>query len=156
MEKGILTTVKGDATEPIGEGIKIIPHVCNDKGRFGAGFVLALDKKWPGVKETYRDMFERAKGGLGEVSAEKVEDDIYVVNMIAQHGTGEYGKPIRYGALAFCMEKVGMLVKKFKDASIHCPKFGSGLSGGDWNFILELIEEMWLNEGINVTIYKFE
>lgn len=37
--------VTGDATEPIGEGEKIIAHICNDQGGWGAGFVLALSKK---------------------------------------------------------------------------------------------------------------
>ena len=153
---GKLTVVKGDATEPIGEGIKIIPHVCNDRHRFGAGFVLALKRKWPEVETVYREMFENEKGELGEISIKQVEDNIYVVNMIAQHGTGEYeGKPIRYGSLAFCMEKVAMLTKKFSKASIHCPKFGCGLSKGDFGFVKQLIIEIWINEGIDVTIYEF-
>ncbi len=38
--------VKGDATAPIGIGNKIIVHICNDIGRWGKGFVMALSKKW--------------------------------------------------------------------------------------------------------------
>lgn len=43
----------GDATEPQGEGNKIIVHCCNNIGGWGAGFVLSLSKKWlePGSKE---------------------------------------------------------------------------------------------------------
>ena len=26
---------------------------------------------------------------------------------------------------------------------IHCPKFGSGLAGGNWEFIKDLIEDIW-------------
>lgn len=37
--------LKGDATEPIGTGHKIIAHVCNNKGGWGRGFVLAISKK---------------------------------------------------------------------------------------------------------------
>lgn len=37
--------VIGDATEPQGTGRKIIAHVCNDCGGWGAGFVLALSAK---------------------------------------------------------------------------------------------------------------
>lgn len=154
---GKLTVVKGDATEPIGEGIKIIPHVCNDRHRFGAGFVLALKQKWPEVETVYREMFENEKGELGEISIKQVEDNIYVVNMIAQHGTGEYeGKPIRYGSLAFCMEKVGILAKRLKGSSIHAPKFGCGLAGGDFRIVKNLIKLLWLDEGIDVTIYEFD
>lgn len=37
--------ITGDATIPIGEGKKIIAHVCNDIGAWGKGFVLPLAKK---------------------------------------------------------------------------------------------------------------
>ena len=29
---------------------------------------------------------------------------------------------------------------------IHCPKFGSGLAGGNWNFITNLIEDIWTSQ----------
>jgi hypothetical protein len=37
--------IAGDATAPIGDGNKIIAHVCNDIGAWGAGFVLAISKR---------------------------------------------------------------------------------------------------------------
>lgn len=39
--------VTGDATEPIikEQEITYMPHVCNDIGRWGAGYVLALNRK---------------------------------------------------------------------------------------------------------------
>jgi hypothetical protein len=30
----------------------------------------------------------------------------------------------------------------FKDSDIYAPKFGSGLAGGNWEFIEELIDEI--------------
>jgi len=38
--------VNGDATEPVGDGNKIIVHICNDLGGRSKGFVLAISKKW--------------------------------------------------------------------------------------------------------------
>ncbi len=46
--------VVGDATQPIGEGPKIIVHVCNDVGAWGCGFVLALSERWPVTEQRYR------------------------------------------------------------------------------------------------------
>jgi hypothetical protein len=34
---------------------------------------------------------------------------------------------------------------------IHAPKFGSGLAGGNWLFISDLIDDIWGN--INTFIY---
>ncbi len=44
----------GDATAPKGDGPKIIPHVCNDIGGWGSGFVLALSARWAAPEAAYR------------------------------------------------------------------------------------------------------
>ncbi len=49
--------LKGDATEPIvTDGMRIITHICNDKGRWGAGFVMALSRKWKEPEDEYRKL----------------------------------------------------------------------------------------------------
>ncbi len=50
----MINYVKGDATSPIGDGVKLIVHVCNDIGAWGAGFVLALSKKWITPEKQYK------------------------------------------------------------------------------------------------------
>jgi len=44
----MITYLVGDATQPQGEGVKVIAHICNDIGAWGAGFVIgnfkALEK----------------------------------------------------------------------------------------------------------------
>lgn len=47
--------LKGDATKPIGDGLKIITHVCNNRGGWGKGFVKALSKKWKQPELNYRN-----------------------------------------------------------------------------------------------------
>lgn len=37
---------------------------------------------------------------------------------------------------------------------IHCPKFGSGLAGGNWLFIEDLISDIWKN--IPVFVYTYQ
>jgi O-acetyl-ADP-ribose deacetylase (regulator of RNase III) len=37
-----ITYVVGDATKPIGAGPRIIVHVCNDRGGWGAAVVSAM------------------------------------------------------------------------------------------------------------------
>jgi len=39
--------ITGDATDPQTAGLKIIAHCCNDLGRWGKGFVLAVSARWP-------------------------------------------------------------------------------------------------------------
>ena len=154
MNKGKYEIVKGDVTNPQKEPDEriIIPHVCNDYGVIGAGVALALKKKWPEIEDVYK----RSKN-IGSCSFLDVEDNIIVVNMVAQNGTvnSTNYRPLKYHQLVKCM----MNVKDWAVAGkcrIIAPKFGSDLARGDWNFIEELIQDCWLDYGINVTIYEWD
>ena len=70
----------------------------------------------------------------------QVENDIVIANMIGQHGikTFGYNKPIRYEAIEKCLEKVSIVCKN-NNATIHMPRIGCGLAGGEW----EKIEKMY-------------
>ena len=80
----------GDATEPVAEGNKIICHICNDIGKWGAGFVLALSKRWYQPEMAYKKLFRTQainnRLELGQTKLIQVEPDIYVANMVAQFG----------------------------------------------------------------------
>merc|ERR1711918_196831 len=63
---GWLHYVTGDATAvQYGKGRKIIAHVCNDRGRWGKGFVMAISGKWPEAARMYRQWH---KAGVKEGS----------------------------------------------------------------------------------------
>ncbi len=49
--------VSGDATRPVGDGCKVIVHICNDRGGWGKGFVLALSKRWKQPEAAYRNWY---------------------------------------------------------------------------------------------------
>ncbi len=163
-----LKYVLGDATNPRMEDDEMIfiPHICNNKGLWGAGFVLALSKKWKIPEQRYRSWLCSTNsivqsGALGivqscQVAASGKYKNTHVVNMIAQNGvrSPQNPKPIKYVALVKAMECVVMYVEPV-GGSIHCPKFGSGLAGGDWRVIEALIQEIWVDAGINVTVYEY-
>jgi len=133
----------------------IVPHVCNNVNIFGGGFTKDLADKYPIVKENFHLLGSAAK--LGKVQYIEVEKNttygykLIIANMIAQDGTisPKNTRPLNYAALAFCMTDVRQycysLVNNLESSSIeiHAPKFGSGLAGGDWTFIQELIIDIW-------------
>ena len=58
-----MTTIEfmtGDATKPVGDGPKIIVHICNDIGGWGKGFVLAISKRWQEPEAAYRGWHKTA------------------------------------------------------------------------------------------------
>lgn len=156
MEK--IRYINGDATAPVGTDRKILIHVCNDIGKWGRGFVVALSRRWPVTRTEYLKWYRAKKGfKLGAVQFVKVEPDIVVGNMIGQHGIRTVGKvpPIRYGALAKALERVGVAAVK-NQASVHGPRFGSELAGGSWPKIEELIETHICSKDVPVTIYNWK
>ena len=176
------SVIKGDATKPtleIGE-IAVIPHVCNNEKIWGGGFVIALSKKWIEPEKEYKEYIHHnmelftslqskdmilGKLACGGIGLCKVNKDICVANMIAQDGImGEYNPtPIRYDSLIQCMTKIKDIILTFnnrnnknRQMTIHTPKFGSLRAGGKWELVEALIKNIWVDQGIDVTVYEFE
>ena len=154
--------VQGDATDPQVPGEKVIAHVCNDIGGWGRGFVLSLSRKWPKAEADYRNWFQGNDPldvtvppyplfALGSVGWVRVTDNIWVANMIAQHGVrpNEGISPIRYEALEECLKNVAAM-----GASVHMPRIGCGLAGGKWSDIEPIIERAMPNT--DVYVYDFD
>jgi len=142
----------GDATAP-SERPAIIAHICNTVGGWGAGFVVALSRRWSEPERTYRERHRAVGSVLGTVQVVEVEPGLWVANMVAQHGIGHgWGRrpPIRYDALRQCLEQVAGTARDL-GATIVGPRFGAGLAGGDWAQVEAIIEETCAE--VPVTIY---
>jgi O-acetyl-ADP-ribose deacetylase (regulator of RNase III) len=155
-----ITYLKGDATSPQAKGNKIIAHVCNDQGRWGKGFVVAISHRWPEPEQAYREWHRDRDGndfGLGAVELIQVEPFIWVANMVGQHGMQGDARtpPIRYEAVEACLAKVAGRAIELK-ASVHMPRIGCGLAGGKWELIEPLILKTLCEKDIPVTVYDFE
>ncbi len=153
-----LNFVNGDATSPIGEGNKIIVHICNDIGGWGKGFVMALSKKWKAPEAEYRKWYKSQDDfELGKVQFVQVEDDIWIANLIGQRDIYR-GKnkqpPIRYEAIEQGLNEVFKKALQL-NASIHMPRIGCGLAGGKWELIQPIIEEQLTSKNIVTTVYDF-
>jgi len=148
--------VIGDATDPQGDDFKVIVHVCNNIGAWGAGFVLAVSKRWKQPEKDYRALKTYT---LGDVQMIKVEDDILVANLIGQEGTISRNKktslpPVRYVAIEHALKYIAdVAMLEPNSFSIHMPRIGSGLAGGNWKIIETVIEETLCKAGVSVTVY---
>lgn len=153
-----ITYIEGDLFAHVPAKTKkvgvFIPHVCNDQGAWGSGFVVPLGEKFPAAKQSYltwqkvnADMpFEQGNTQFVMGSSEKGKPPIIICNMVAQTLGGV--RPLNYIHLAKCMVQVReRLIAARSDGAtpyeIHAPMFGSGLAGGDWNFIEQMIEDAW-------------
>lgn len=148
--------VKGDATAPVGDGNKIIVHICNDIGGWGKGFVRAISKKWKAPEAAYRKWYKSQEGfALGQVQHVRIEDDLWVANLIGQHKIykDENGDPpVRYDAIRIGLAEVAQRAQKLS-ASVHMPRIGCGLAGGKWEQIEPILDQELVALGVQTTVY---
>lgn len=143
----------GDATQPCSDGIKLIVHCCNTLGAWGAGFTAALSKRWLQPEKHYRAWM---KHDLGNVQIVQVENETYVANLIGQEGLAGHDAlpPIRYEALGKGFESIANWAMEH-NASVHMPRIGCGLAGGDWARVEPLLDEHFVARNISVTVYDW-
>jgi O-acetyl-ADP-ribose deacetylase (regulator of RNase III) len=149
--------ITGDATQPVGEGPKIIVHVCNDIGGWELGFVVAISKRWPEPERNYRAWHRgeiEAPFALGEVQFVRVDEFLWVANLIGQQDVvpAQNIPPVRYDAIRKGLRRVAEEAKRLS-ASVHMPRIGCGLAGGKWEEVGKIIEEELVGSGVSVTVY---
>jgi len=165
----MINYLKGDATRPVSKPA-IIVHVCNNKGGWGKGFVLALSAKWKEPEDAYRDWHKQEfkvesyfpswnfHFELGNVQLVRVEKGVWVANMIAQddykrRGDLEKKVYLKYTSLKAALTRVAHFAMGIPGVSIHMPRIGCGLAGGTWDKVEEIILSCSLPE---VFVYDFE
>ena len=77
--------------------------------------------------------------------------------MIGQRGIRSIRNlcPLRYDALETCLMKVAGYCKK-NNMSVHMPRIGCGLAGGDWEKVEAIINKTLILHGLEVYVYDFE
>lgn len=161
--------------------IAVIPHVVNTLGLWNSGFVVSLRhafgtfpedayKAWHAAGDWTDELGKRfleaylitldKKFKLGNTQFVAIEQKpkVVIASMVAQEGIGfKDGPPIRYEALEACMKTIGTFVGTMpRMVEIHAPKFGSLRSGGNFQVIEEMIQDLWVASGITVVIYDFD
>lgn len=160
LEMTPITYLTGDATNPATPGPRIVAHICNDIGGWGKGFVMAISKRWSEPESNYRNWFAERQSNdfaLGAVQFVSVGEEFWIANMIAQHKIkrGNDGTPpIRYDAVQSCLSRVAKFASEH-DASVHMPRIGCGLAGGNWDEIEPLVDQSCGAAGVPVFVYDF-
>jgi O-acetyl-ADP-ribose deacetylase (regulator of RNase III) len=152
-----ISYVQGDATRPQGDDTRIIVHVCNDRGGWGRGFVVAISRRWGEPEEQYRAWYaDRANNdfALGAVQFVQAEEGVWVANLIGQAGMSpQQGvPPVRYEAIEAGLEAVAAKAAEL-GASVHMPRIGCGLAGGRWERIEPILTKTLSERDIAVTVY---
>ena len=132
----------------------LVPFVSSDNIDFSNRFIKASFDRYKGFETN----FTLNKPVIGKVDFFNVKTTKYKNSIIFAsmpcHHMKSYGRKINYGELASCMHQIKNTIKRSKTSNdefkieIHSPKFGTGVSGGDWRIISELINDVWSNLGV--------
>ena len=145
--------VIGDATRPetLTRAPTIIAHVTNNQGGWGAGFVLALEDRFPGLGARWRRHAQR----LGDVDVDAVRLSLVVFHMCAQDGYKSAANPcpLNYEVLDTCLAHLGEYARDNRYV-VAMPRIGCGLAGGTWDRVEPLLQKNL--EGVNVYVYDLE
>lgn len=131
----------GDALEHPArlEQNRVIAHVCNDYGLWGAGFVTAISKmSW--CPETVYKAYNHGAGlRLGDIQVVYIRPRLWVVNMIAQDMGAQ--PRVKYVPLQECLMKLERFMFEIGEKTeLHIPRIGCGLGGGDWDQVRALLD----------------
>jgi O-acetyl-ADP-ribose deacetylase (regulator of RNase III) len=119
----------------------VIVHGCNCFCTMGAGIAKAIKEIFP---EAYEADLKTEKGErkkLGTMSFAKVtrnSRELTIVNGYTQYDYRGKGIKANYEATRSVMK---LVKQQYSGQRIGYPKIGSGLAGGDWNKISQIIDE---------------
>lgn len=146
----MINYIEGNVFESHGS---VLVHGCNCFQRMGSGVAKMVKEVYP---EAFQADMENSSYGdrakLGTFTHAVTRHYIYktpliVVNAYTQFNYGTMQLQVDYGAMSEVMKKVKTM---FGDKSISMPRIGSGLAGGDWTVIEQILNKIFFDKTINV------
>lgn len=130
----------------------IIVHGANCQNEMGAGIAKLIKQNFPQAYMADLKTTKSDKNKLGTITfATIIPTNLIVVNAYIQYHYKGSGDKVDYDAFRTCMK---LIAKKFPRNKIGMPKIGSGLAGGDWNKIENIIKKEL--KDLDVTIVEYD
>lgn len=151
----MIWNLKGNLLE---SDVDIICHQVNCQGVMGAGLAKQIKEKYPRVYADYKWLCESVPPEelLGDVQVVRCGGKKYVANIFGQLSYGRDRVHTDYQALESALQLLFKFIREddsLKDLSVGFPKgMGSGLAGGDWNRVMEIISKT----AGDLTVYIYE
>ncbi len=151
-----LRYVRGDASQPRGDGPGIIAHIVNNRAQRwgGKGFARSLMKRFPGARDLYASWPTKERK-LGALHIAAAGDNLWIASLVAQAGYGpaKGEQPrLRLPALRQALEALAQEATGLQ-ADVHMPLIGTGQGGTAWPKVRDLILEEVCARQISATVY---
>jgi len=121
----------------------IICHQVNARGVMGAGLAVQVKSQFPGAFRDYMDAYKSGNLKLGKVVISQLAPHNFIAHIVGQHDYGRNAIFTNYQALTLALSTLKSFRKSLdKDIPIFFPwRMGSGLAGGRWRIVKDIIEE---------------
>ncbi len=121
----------------------IICHQVNARGVMGAGLAAQVKSQFPGAFNDYMDAYKSGNLKLGKVVISQIKPYNFIAHIVGQHDYGRRAIFTNYQALNIALNNLkSFRVSLDKDVPIFFPwRMGSGLAGGRWRIVKDIIEE---------------
>ena len=146
-----MKTIHGDLISLIKQNkFDLVIHGCNCFTVMGAGFARKIKENFPKAYEADLKSFRGDPKKLGTYTSAEA-GNVKIINAYIQYSYGIGKRQVDYDAVA----KVFRLIKiNFPDKKIAYPMIGSGLGGGSWSVIKEIIDQEL--KGLDNTLVIFK
>lgn len=120
----------------------VIAHGCNAQGVMGSGVAKFVRDKYPEAYKKYNQFcVDTDDNILGSIVWYAPKSDLYIANCITQEyfGAGP-SRYVSYDAIDVSFALINDKLKVLPKKTLHIPKIGAGLGGGNWDIISSIIE----------------
>lgn len=155
-----ITTKDGDI---LAAKTDVIGHQVNCKGIMGAGLARQIRERHAYVYAKYKHfcMSNKPSALLGRcllsetINYSDLKPPDYVANLFGQKGTSALWRQTDYDAVRNALTELEREMRKLKLQTLGLPYgMGCGLGGGDWRVMESIINEVFDESPITVTIYR--
>lgn len=153
----LLNIVRQDITKLSGNCV--ICHCISADAAMGAGVALALVRKYPDLKSTVQSVLKTTHldTSVGHVVfyADSYSH-ILIANMVTKQNYWDKSTTMPSGHylknLKECLENVRSVMDGLNEKKLVMPKIGCGLDRCDWNDVLRLIDKVFGDSNIEITV----
>ena len=123
----------------------IICHQVNARGVMGAGLAAQVKSQFPGAFNDYMDAYKSGNLKLGKVVISQIKPYNFIAHIVGQHDYGRSAIFTNYQALDIAFSSLKSFRESLdKEIPIYFPyRMGSGLGGGSWRIVKDIIEEFF-------------
>lgn len=115
---------------------------------------MPLGKRYPKSRALYKSL---GQWPLGFIQPVWIDDNLTIINMLAQDGFVGPGRPLAvdYAALEQCLGKVAQLAE-VSGYTVQMPRIGCGLGGGCWQVVEQIIQRTLIQKNVPVRVVDLQ